>query len=147
MIEAHLPVLLIVLPMMAAPLCVLAGNRKAAYAIALLTTLATLAIGIRLMSTVLSTGAIHYEIGGWKPPYGIEYVVDSFNAFVILIVSAMAAITMVYAPPSLDKEILPSKHYLFYATFLLCMTGLLGMCVTGDLFNVFVFLEISSLSS
>lgn len=70
-----------------------------------------------------------------------------YTAFVILFVAAMAAVTMVYAPPSLEDEILPSKHYLFYATFLLCVTGLLGMCVTGDLFNVFVFLEISSLSS
>ena len=50
-------------------------------------------------------------------------------------------------PASVDAEIPISKHYLFYATYLLCLTGLLGICITGDLFNVFVFLEISSLSS
>jgi len=39
------------------------------------------------------------------------------------------------------------QHYLFYAAYLLCLTGLLGITITGDVFNVFVFLEILSLSS
>ena len=62
-------------------------------------------------------------------------------------VSGLAAIVITYAPKSIDQEVHHSKHSLFYASYLLCMTGLLGMCITGDLFNVFVFLEISSLSS
>ncbi len=65
----------------------------------------------------------------------------------MLFVSGMGAIVMTYAPPTVDKEIAKSKHTLFYAAYLLCLTGLLGICITGDLFNVFVFLEISSLSS
>ena len=85
--------------------------------------------------------------GGWPSPYGIVYNVDYLSAFVMLFVSGLGAIVITYAPRSIDKEIHHSKHSLFYASYLLCMTGLLGMCITGDLFNVFVFLEISSLSS
>jgi len=59
----------------------------------------------------------------------------------------LGAIVITYAPKSVEREVHHSKHSLFYASYLLCMTGLLGMCITGDLFNVFVFLEISSLSS
>ncbi len=147
MIEIHLPVLLIVLPMVAAPLCVLARNRTIAYGIGLIATWCTFAIAVALMVKVTHSGPIHYYIGNWAPPYGIEYVVDGFSGFVMLFVSALGAIVATYAPASIDKEIPRSKHYLFYATYLLCLTGLLGMCVTGDLFNVFVFLEISSLSS
>ncbi|WP_218934081.1 monovalent cation/H+ antiporter subunit D family protein [Rubripirellula lacrimiformis] len=145
--EAHLPIWLIVVPMMTAPICVLLGSRRAAYVMALLATGATFANAVWMMQKVMQTGTIRYDIGGWEPPYGIEYVVDSLSAFVILFVSAIGLLTLIYAPPSVKKEIPESKHYLFYATFMLCMTGLLGMCVTGDLFNVFVFLEISSLSS
>lgn len=147
MIENHLPVLLIVVPLVASPLCVVVGNRTAAYFLALLATITSFAIAVAMVVRVGQIGPIHYDMGGWEPPYGIEYVVDGFSAFVLMFVSGLAAITMIYAPPSVDAEIPKSKHYLFYATFLLCVTGLLGMCATGDLFNVFVFLEISSLSS
>ncbi|TWU60685.1 Na(+)/H(+) antiporter subunit D [Rubripirellula tenax] len=145
--EPNLPVLLIVLPMVAAPLCVLVGNRYVAHVIALMASIGTFAIAMMLMAQVINTGVIRYDIGGWEPPYGIEYVIDSLSAFVILFVSGMAVVTLVYAPDSVDSEIPKSKQTLFYATFLLCVTGLLGMVATGDLFNVFVFLEISSLSS
>lgn len=144
---AHLPVLLIVVPMLTAPTCVLVGNRHVAYALSLTAAWVTFAIAVGLMIQVVDRGEIHYEIGGWTPPYGIEYLVDSFSAFVMLFVSGMGAVVLTYAPPSVNAEIPQRKQTLFFATYLLCLTGLLGMCVTGDLFNVFVFLEISSLSS
>ncbi|MFG0268055.1 MAG: monovalent cation/H+ antiporter subunit D family protein [Rhodopirellula sp. JB055] len=143
----HLPILLIVLPLVAAPLCVILHQRTAAYTLALLVSWITFAISIALVAQVSQTGVIRYNLGGWAPPYGIEYLVDSLSSFVMMFVSGIGAIVLVYAPKSVDDEIARSKHYLFYATYLLCLTGLLGMCVTGDLFNVFVFLEISSLSS
>ena len=93
------------------------------------------------------SGPIEYQLGGWPSPYGIVYVIDHLSSFVMMFVAALGAIVLTYAPPSIKQEIPLSKHYLFYATYLLCLTGLLGMCITGDLFNVFVFLEISSLSS
>lgn len=147
MIAQNLPVLLIVVPLIAAPLCVLIGNRKLVYLLALATACAVFAMSIGLMAEVLRSGTIRYEIGDWAPPYGIEYVVDGLSAFVMLFVSAIGAVVLLYAPQSVGAEIPASKHYLFYATYLLCLTGLLGICITGDLFNVFVFLEISSLSS
>ncbi|MDX1696688.1 MAG: monovalent cation/H+ antiporter subunit D family protein [Thiohalobacterales bacterium] len=64
-----------------------------------------------------------------------------------LIVSAIAAVTLPYALLSTEREIPEEKIPLFYSALLLCLTGLLGITQTGDIFNVFVFLEISSLSS
>ena len=54
---------------------------------------------------------------------------------------------MSYARRSIEREIPEDRIYLFYTMFLLCLTGLLGITITGDVFNLFVFLEISSLSS
>lgn len=147
MIE-QLPALLIALPLVAAPLCVLIKNRTAVEFLAQLVCWTVFAIAITLLSEVWRTGhAIEYQLGGWPSPYGIVYVVDYLSAFVMLFVSGLGAFVLFYAPPSIDVEVPKSQHYLFYTTYLLCMTGLLGMCITGDLFNVFVFLEISSLSS
>ena len=147
MIAENLPILLILVPLCAAPLCVLFGRAFPAYWISLIASACVFATAIGLAVQVHSTGPIHYDIGGWEPPYGIEYVVDALSSFVMLFVSALGFAVLLYAPHSVKQEIQPSKHYLFYATYLLCLTGLLGICVTGDLFNVFVFLEISSLSS
>lgn len=143
----HLPILLIVLPLITAPCCVLLGNGRAAYLLALTVATLTFCGCVALLEQTLVLGVVRYEIGDWSPPYGIEYRVDIFSGFVMSFVSGIAAIVLLYAPQSVQDEIPASKHYLFFATYLLCLTGLLGMCVTGDLFNVFVFLEISSLSS
>lgn len=146
MIE-QLPILLIAIPLMAAPLIVLLGSRQLAMPIALSVVWTVFAIALGLMYQVLDSGRISYDLAGWPAPYGIEYVVDYLSGFVLVLVSGLGAIVLTYAPDSIAVEVPRSKHYLFYATYLLCLTGLLGMCITGDLFNVFVFLEISSLSS
>ena len=147
MIEQHLPVLIIAVPLVAAPLLVLIGNRTLVMFLSIIVTWMVLAISVGLMGQVLTSGIIEYRLGNWPSPYGIVYRIDAFNAFVMLFVSALGAIVLTYAPTSIEQQIPRKRHYLFYASYLLCLTGLLGMCVTGDLFNVFVFLEISSLSS
>jgi multicomponent Na+:H+ antiporter subunit D len=145
--EQHFPVLLIAIPLIAAPLLVLISQRRVVALLSIIVAWVVFAISVSLLGRVLVEGVIEYELGGWPSPYGIVYRIDSFNAFVMLFVSALGAIVLTYSPPSIEVEIPKSKHYLFYVSYLLCVTGLLGMCVTGDLFNVFVFLEISSLSS
>lgn len=149
MIAEHLPVLLIAVPLVAAPILVFIGNRTVAMLCSILIAWCVFGISLGLMGQILSPGDsfIEYELGNWPSPYGIVYRVDAFNAFVMVFVSALGAIVLTYAPTSIASQVPRSKHYLFYPTYLLCLTGLLGMCITGDLFNVFVFLEISSLSS
>jgi len=99
------------------------------------------------LNTVLETGTMIYRIGGWDAPWGIEYRLDIVGAFVVVIVAAIGAVVMPYAKQSVAAEIPVERHYLFYAMVLLCLSGLLGITVTGDAFNLFVFLEISSLST
>jgi len=100
-----------------------------------------------LLIRVLDSGVITYELGGWAAPWGIEYRIDTLNAFVLVIVSAIGAIVLPYARHTVIAEIPHNRIYLFYTMLLLCETGLLGITITGDAFNLFVFLEISSLSS
>ncbi len=148
MIDNHLPILQILVPLAAAPLCLLLRRRALATSFAIGVTWATFGISVLLMRAVLERGVISYELGGWAPPWGIEYRVDLLNAFVLVLVSGIGAIVATWSPASISVE-LPryERHYLFYTAYLLCLAGLLGIAITGDLFNVFVFLEISALSS
>ena len=110
-------------------------------------TSSRLLIALGLLQQVSGGQVISYQLGGWAPPWGIEIRVDLLNAFVLLIVSAMAAWVFLYARRSVDAEIDPDKQTGFYAGLLLVYAGLAGITLTGDAFNAFVFLEISSLSS
>ena len=143
----HLPVLLVVVPLVAAPIAALLNRPRLSWAVAVAATLWALYAALALLSQTMATGAIHYELGGWTAPYGIEYVVDAANAWVVVIVALIGALVTPYARKSVEQEITEDRIPLFYAAFILCLTGLLGIAVTGDVFNVFVFLEISSLSA
>ena len=147
MIAQHLPVLQVILPLMAAPVCVLLRRPALAWLLALVVSWAAFAIAIALLRTVIETGPISYPLGDWAPPWGIEYRVDQVGAFVLVIVSAIGAVVMPFAKQSVAREVAAERAYLFYAMYLLCLAGLLGIAITGDAFNLFVFLEISSLSS
>ena len=144
----HLPALQVVLPLLAAPIALLFGKQtRLIWVFATLVSWACFAIAIQLFIQVKTGDVIRYEFGGWAAPWGIEYRIDTLNAFVLLIVSGIAAVIFPYSQTSIEKEIPPQHQSLFYVLMLLCFAGLLGMTITGDAFNVFVLLEISSLST
>lgn len=147
MIGTHYPVLQVVIPLIAAPLCSLLPKTKLPWLFATGVGWFTCAIAIFLLLEVNANGTLSYEMGNWPAPWGIKYHIDILSAFVLVIVSAIATVTLLASRTLVEKDIAASKHSLFYTAFLLCLTGLLGIVATGDAFNVFVFLEISSLSS
>ncbi len=147
MIAQHVSVLQVIVPLMMAPLCVVFRSGLIAWIIAMVAAAASFALSLIMLGHVLSDGTIVYELGNWAGPWGIVYRVDEVGAFVVMLVSAIALVVMPYAKQSIEKEIPAERQYLAYTMFLLCFAGLLGMTVTGDAFNVFVFLEVSSLST
>jgi len=144
---SHLPVLQVIVPLMAAPLCLLLKRPQLVWLFSLFASAIAFIISILLLQQVMTSGVISYELGGWKAPWGIEYRIDKLNAFLLLIITAISTVVLIAAQTSIEKEIPKEKHTLFYILYLLSLTGMLGIVSTGDAFNVFVFLEISSLSA
>lgn len=147
MLTVHLPALQVALPLISAPICLLFRNDRHAWGFALIVSWATALLAVLLTASVLTEGVQSYALGDWAAPRGIEYRVDALSAFLALIITGIGAVVVPFAYGSLSGEIARSKIPLFYTCYLLCLTGLLGIVVTGDAFNLFVFLEISSLSS
>ena len=143
----HLPALQVVIPLLAAPLCFLLRKEWLVRFFAISVSLFCFASSMSLLGQVIDGQVLVYEFGGWARPYGIEYRVDILNAFVLVVVSGIAAVVFSAGPDQARRTIPEGREYLFYAAALLCLTGLLGVTITGDVFNIFVFLEISSLSS
>jgi len=146
-VTAQLAGLQVVIPLLGAIAAAFIRRGTLAWAWATLVTAATPVVAFALLFQVWTHGTISYHLGGWAPPIGIEYRVDLLNAFVLVLVSLVSAIMMPYARRSVAHEIDGDKQAWFYTMYLLCLTGLLGITITGDAFNAFVFLEISSLSS
>ena len=147
MISPHLPALQVVLPLISAPVCVLIRNGLVAWLLAVTVSWIAFAISLALLTHVAVNGPVSYAMGGWAAPYGIVYRIDLLNAFVLIIVAGMGALvtTGAYRVPQSDMS--GDHPNFFFGIFLLVLTGLLGITVTGDAFNLYVFLEISSLAS
>jgi multicomponent Na+:H+ antiporter subunit D len=147
MIQSNLPALQVVIPLLGAVLCALLRRGNTAWLLALVVCWSMPVVSGALLAQVLASGPISYAMGGWAPPWGIEYRVDVLSGFVLFLVSSVSAVLMPYARASVGAEIDAAKQPWFYTMYLLCLTGLLGIVITGDAFNAFVFLEVSSLSS
>jgi len=85
-----------------------------------------------------------YFVGGWKIPIGINMALDGFSALMLLIISIITVASSIYSISYMEQFTWKSK---FYCLFLLMVTGMNGVVLSGDFFNIFVFLEIASIAS
>ena len=142
MIE-HVPVLLVVAPIVGGALPLLAGllSDRAGWSLATLTLGVHAVLAAWLVATVAGGQPVVYEVGGFAAPYGIELVVDGLSAAVVGLVSVVSLGVLAYA-----RRAGPHTNS-FYSLYLLLVAGLTGMSITGDVFNLYVFLEITGLAA
>jgi multicomponent Na+:H+ antiporter subunit D len=145
---SNLPIILYLVPFLAAIVVAAVGwyIRGAARTIAVGSLALTAALGIVVLMRVMTEGSLHSQLGGWPPPIGIEMVVDRLSAFMAVIVGFVGLLTVAGSMRQVIEE-LPGRETLYYSCVLLVTAGLMGIVVTGDLFNLFVHLEVASLAA
>ncbi len=143
----HLPALQVIVPMLMVPFVVMLRGRNLAWAAATLSSLLALAIAIQLTLIVMDGTPVSYQMGSWPAPYGIELQVDALSALLLLIVTAASSIALLAGRTSLAVILSEERQPLFFGAWLLALSGLAGIVVAADAFNIFVFMEISSLAS
>jgi multicomponent Na+:H+ antiporter subunit D len=145
-LQLHWPVLAVLVPLATAPLVSLLRHKSLSWAAATAASLCTFGIAA-LLTDAARGGAIRYAVGSWPAPYGIELRVDAFAALLLLIVTGASSAALLIARRGLTAELGADREHLFYTAWLLALAGLLGIIVSGDAFNIFVFMEISSLAT
>ncbi|MDJ0812779.1 MAG: monovalent cation/H+ antiporter subunit D family protein [Woeseiaceae bacterium] len=143
----HLPALQVIVPMLMAPFVVLLRARSLPWAAATATSLLAFAIAIQLTMIVIGGTPMTYQMGSWAAPYGIELHVDALTALLLLLVTGASSVALIGGRESLAAIISEDREPLFFAAWLLALAGMAGIVVSGDAFNIFVFMEISSLAS
>lgn len=135
----------IVMPLGAAFLIALIGGRKDHWGVlfSLAATLALFVLSLVAMIT-MHGGTVSYVMSAWTLPYGIGLVMDALTAFVLVIVSGIAFLSLLFSVQYL-RHLDPDWKY--YALFMLLVSGMNGVLITGDLFNLFVFMEVALLSA
>jgi multicomponent Na+:H+ antiporter subunit D len=142
-----MPILVVVIPLLSAMAVSMVGWfwRQLCWPMTVVALGATLAATLATLGQVMRGGTIHYQLGGWPPPIGIEYVIDHLNGLILVTIAGVAFLAAIFAKESVARE-LPGKTSFFYTIFILLVTGLLGMTITGDAFNLYVLLEIAALT-
>jgi multicomponent Na+:H+ antiporter subunit D len=149
MITAHIMPLTILLPLVGAYLILLVGSKYRLFArnAALAITGATFAMVCYITYLVSSHGKMSYYLGGWAPPLGIELRADPITAFLLLTFASVSFFVVLFAYDILPGEIKGKVVTRYYALYLVLLGSLLGIVLSNDFFNIYVFLEISSIAA
>ena len=144
----QLPAIIFLIPFFAAILMPMVGtkNRDWCRPVALTALLIMSMASIAMYVMILSHGPISYAFSGWNPPIGIEWIADGLSGLLMPMVSLLAFMTVLFAGPTTPAGI-GGRITHFYTLILLLISALTGIVMAGDLFNVFVFLEVGSLAS
>ncbi len=135
----------IIIPLAAAFLITLIAGKKDIWgiAIALVATLALLILSVSEFIT-LDGETQTYEMGGWIVPIGIVLVKDALTCFMLIITSLISFTSLLYSIQYIRHL---SMDWKYYALFMLLLAGMNGVTITGDLFNLFVFMEVALLAA
>lgn len=145
--SSQLPILIFLVPFVTAVAMPILTAKRRSWCRPLTMGVVTLMVilSIANLRLVLSMGSIEYALGGWAAPLGVAWLDDPLAAVMVLTVSALTLLVLIFggvvAPSSLDNS-MP-----YYTLILLMVAGLVGIVFAADLFNVFVFLEVSALSA
>jgi multicomponent Na+:H+ antiporter subunit D len=146
--ESNLPILLFLVPFMSALVAAIVGYfmRNAARWVTITALAVNAGLSIHALVRVLADGTLRTHVGGWAPPLGIEVLLDPLSAFMAVVVTGVALIVMAGSVEHAQAE-LPRRKAVYYASLLLLVSGLMGITITGDLFNLFVQIEVASLAA
>ena len=152
LLRAHLPVLIVIVPLFGGLLVPFTGLLQRGGGIfawlwtVLITGLMMACASLALVEVQSSGEPLSYHLGSWPEYAGIVLHIDALSSYVIFTVAAIGLLTSIYARRSVLAEIARDRHHLFYSVWMLALTGLVGITATGDVFNIYVLLEISSLT-
>lgn len=146
--QSTIPLFIVAAPLLVSFVLPVVGRWRRAWVFPLAITALTISFGTSILTTreVLTSGPVQYFMGGWMPPWGIEFHIDHLGVLMLLLLSFITLLVAIYSKQSILKEV-PDREAPFYSVYLLLVSGLNGIVATADMFNMYVFLEISSLTS
>ena len=139
--------LVVVLPLLISAIIAFIPSKIWPWIISLVTLVLHLVLSLHLLKEISISGLIIYEFGNWEPPWGISFKIDGVNIGLQLLFSIFVLVSTFYSRKIFLSEIDSRDSGKAYSLWLLAIGSLNGIILTNDIFNLFVFLEISALAS
>ena len=142
------PIINLLAPFFAAFLVGMLGmwKRRAALPIAIIGLSVSLVSSIWVLVVVNFIRPVGYFLGGWNAPFGIVFYIDGLNALVVVLIQLVALMALIHGGKIIEKEIGHIRHF-YYTLYLLFVVGVTGITQTADAFNLYVLIEVASLTS
>lgn len=138
----------VIIPLAAALIITLLGRliKQLGYVLSCVACLATLCFSVYMLNIVQGSAnrILVHELGGWPVPLGICLVFDGLSALMLVIINVVGLLVMMYSLGYMSRY---TGTWKFYTLFMLLCAGMNGIVISGDLFNMYVFLEIASISA
>jgi multicomponent Na+:H+ antiporter subunit D len=146
---SHFPVLMITLPLAGAVAMMLLSYFKDRWVpyVSIVPLAASSVLGLLLIGKIPADGYLSYHLGSWKPPFGIEIRLDFVGLLMMLIICGISLLALIFSRRYISEEVSGPRLSAYYVLFLLLSGSMLGFVATGDIFNLFVFMEILAISS
>ena len=117
-------------------------GKKGKNAATILANLVTIALLVLAIACIGKSGV--YEVGSWSISVGIIMVLDGLSSLMLLAINLISAAAMLFSARYMEQYTAKSKYL---SLFMLMVAAMNGLVLAGDLFNLFVFLEIASLAT
>ena len=115
--------------------------------LATLTTAAVFILSLIVGYHVSQGQILSYAVSGWDPPWGIEMMVDSLSAIMMMLISGISLFILIFSFVAIKYELERIVTGWYYTAFLLCLSGMVGLVVSNDIFNMYVLIEIAGISA
>ncbi|MDD4908027.1 MAG: proton-conducting transporter membrane subunit [Candidatus Omnitrophica bacterium] len=135
----------IIIPLAGAFLSALLGRRVklSSDAAAVLSCAALVLLSFNVIKLAGAHKFLAYNLGGWMPPLGLSLALDGLSSLILVAVNLVSLMAAVYAVSYMR---IYTEKWKFFSLFLLMLAGMNGVVLSSDMFNLYVFLEVASIS-
>lgn len=147
MINKSFPLVIVLILFVTAFIMPIVKKKNLAKIISMGSMSIALLISIINLKTVLTGGKYFYSVGHFDAPFGIEFYIGNIEAVMAIMFTFVASMVIWYSIYSIDKDLNENRITLYYVLINILVGSLLGIVFTNDIFNAFVFIEISTLAS
>lgn len=148
LLDAHPPLLVLVVLMSAFMMPAFAHFRPRLCGPAACLSMCMALLYSAHFAVIASQGTvISYAVGGWDAPWGIEVLINPFSSYILVVFTFVSLLILFYSVTSLETEVPERGIGWYYTTFLLLVAAMLGMAMTNDIFNMYVFIEVTGISA
>lgn len=148
-IISQFPALIVILPIISSGIILIFSKKIKSNLVFLISNIISFLLVLVVYSS--ANGELKYSFGNWNEEIAINFKLDLFSIYILFLFYFILLLFSVFMYScfrnSIENLLLEARSYLPYMLMLFIVASYVGLVLTNDIFNLYVFLEIASLAS